>query len=38
MVIEQLKRKSCKRLVNSVLSLAKPCVATLSTHVTIEWE
>ena len=38
MVIEQLKRKSCKQLVNSVWSLAKPCVATLSTHVTIEWE
>ena len=37
-VSEQLKRKSCKRLVNSVLSLARPCVATLSTYVSIEWE
>ena len=38
MVIEQLKRKSCKQLVNSVLLLAKPYVATLSIHVTTEWE
>ena len=38
MVTEQLKRKSFKQIVKSVLSLAKPCVATVSTHVTIEWE
>ena len=34
----QLASKSCKRLVNSVLLLAKPYVATLSIHVTTEWE
>ena len=37
MSLPQSRQKSCKRLINSLLSLAKPCVATLSTHVNIEW-
>lgn len=35
---EQLASKSCKRLVNFVLLLAKPYAATLSINVITEWE